>query len=85
MNGKLVLSVLAGLAAGAALGILFAPDKGSRTRRKLANRANEYTDELSDQLSDIGEGLNSKLGNLKKAASRIVYDGKGKAELAEIK
>lgn len=38
-SGKVLLGVLAGLATGAALGILFAPDKGSATRKKISKRA----------------------------------------------
>ena len=34
-TGKVMLGILAGLAAGEALGILFAPDKGSETRKKI--------------------------------------------------
>ena len=37
-SGKVVLGVLAGLAAGAALGILFAPDKGTATRKKISKK-----------------------------------------------
>ena len=34
-TGKLVVGVLAGVAVGALVGMLFAPDKGSETRKKI--------------------------------------------------
>ena len=37
-NGKILLGVLAGAAAGATLGILFAPKKGSVTRKKIIKK-----------------------------------------------
>ena len=39
-SSNTILGILAGTAIGAALGILFAPDKGSSTRRKLVEQSN---------------------------------------------
>ena len=34
---KLILGVLGGVAVGALMGVLFAPEKGSKTRKKISN------------------------------------------------
>ncbi len=74
-SGKVVTALLAGLAAGAVLGILFAPDKGSETRDKLnesladlgeaiKERAEEQFDQLNDFKERIFSVVKSKLSKV---------------------
>ena len=58
-SGKVLASVLAGAAAGAILGILFAPDKGTETRRKVSKLVND----VSDSIQDIIDLFHSEPGN----------------------
>ena len=48
-----MLGIIAGAAAGATLGVLFAPDKGSRTRKKIVNKTREYVDNVSEKINGI--------------------------------
>jgi gas vesicle protein len=48
-NSKLLMAILGGVAAGATMGLLFAPEAGTETRRKISdtkNKAANYVDQL---------------------------------------
>lgn len=45
-TGKIITAIAVGAAAGAILGILFAPDKGSETRKKINKQRKKIADEL---------------------------------------
>jgi gas vesicle protein len=56
-TGQLIGALLIGVAVGAALGILFAPDKGSETRKKIAGKTGDLTDSLKEKFSAILEEM----------------------------
>lgn len=66
-----LLGVLAGLAAGAALGILFAPDKGLYTRKKIANKVQQYADEIKEKSTAFSDAVAQKLQSAQEEGSRI--------------
>ena len=45
------------LAAGIAIGIVVAPDKGSKTRKKIRDGIDEYKDKATDMANDIIDGV----------------------------
>jgi gas vesicle protein len=56
-NAQVAVALVAGLAAGAIISILFAPDKGSNIRRGIA-----------DQAKGLGTGIKDKYSNLRNRA-----------------
>ena len=63
-SGKVLLGVLAGAAAGALLGILFAPEKGAVTRRQILQKGENYTDGLKEKFNQMANNVKEKYENV---------------------
>lgn len=56
-NGKIVSALVLGAAAGAVLGLLFAPSKGSELIQKIKDGASDLIDELNEKAKGNKETL----------------------------
>lgn len=81
-TGKALLAVAAGIAAGVVIGVLFAPDKGIDTRKKITKKG-------KDLVGDVENKIEKKFDELMKSISgkfvRVKNDKEPrKPELAEM-
>jgi gas vesicle protein len=73
-SSKVIISLVAGAATGALLGILFAPDKGYITRQKLAEKADDITSDVQEKLKGILDNVADKLKKGKDEADDFSLD-----------
>lgn len=81
-NTKVLAALLAGLAAGAALGILFAPEKGSETREKLNDTLKDLGDAIKERTAEQLEHLNDLKEKVVAAVKSKVNQGSQQIEEA---
>ncbi len=79
-SGKVVLGLLAGVAAGAIAGLLFAPDKGSGTRKKIIKKGKNYEKKLEKKFSKNMDMANKKFDKLKSDVNEFVEKKMPKSE-----
>ena len=74
-KGKVFLGILASVAAGAALGVLFAPDKGSETRRKIVQKKDDFVGDVENKFTSFVDNVSGKFDVFKREASRLAERG----------
>lgn len=73
-SGKILAAAAAGIAAGAVLGILFAPDKGTETRKKITDQGKKIADGVKDKLNKSKEKLNGLKEDIAQTVKEKVED-----------
>jgi gas vesicle protein len=75
-SSKGLVALITGLAAGVALGLLFAPEKGTDTRDKLADSLKDLSDSIKDKAA-------VEMDNLTEFKNKVVTNIKSKLKMNE--
>lgn len=73
-NAKLIGAILVGAAIGVGLGILFAPDKGSETRKKIMRKGEDVKDDVTDKFNEFIGEMKDKFESIKAEMADFVED-----------
>lgn len=74
-TSKIIAATLAGVATGALLGLLFAPEKGEETRRRISETYTDLSDTIRNKVSDLVDTIKNEYGNAKDTVND--YTGRG--------
>ena len=61
-----IAGLVVGAAAGAIAGLLFAPESGAETRKKLADKGKALSEDLHEKFDDLKESVSEVLEGMKK-------------------
>lgn len=83
-TGNVLLALVTGVAIGVGAGILFAPDNGKNTRKKIKNSVDDTAEKLKRKLDILTQEVKSKTseikGSLEDKVENLVSKSSYKAE-----
>ena len=82
-SSKILTGVLIGAAAGVVLGVLFAPDKGADTRKKISKKGSDLKETLKTKINDLVDGIADQIEIAKNEAEIKLEEGMEKVASAK--
>jgi len=73
-NKNLVIGIASSIAIGTIIGILFAPDKGCNTRKKIAQKGNGLKNNIKGGMNSLASSMENDYEKLVSKAENIVGD-----------
>ncbi len=73
-SSKVLLGVLGGVAAGAIAGILFAPAKGTKTRKRIVNTGAGYAKNVKEKFDKVTKDFSKQYDTILQDAREMVID-----------
>lgn len=73
-SSKVLLGILGGVAAGAIAGILFAPAKGTKTRKRIVNTGAGYAKEVKEKFDKVTKDFSKQYDSILQDARELVSD-----------
>lgn len=77
---KLIITAISSALGGAVLGILFAPEKGTKTRKNIAEKRDEYLRDIRNNTEELSQYLKNNTNSLLKKTKKKVRDTKDDIE-----
>lgn len=71
---KALPGIIVGLAVGAVVGLLFAPESGKKTRKRISSESDSFFNDLQDQLQSGLDNIKSQYNDYVDAASSKTHD-----------
>jgi gas vesicle protein len=79
-----IAGLVVGGAIGAIAGLLFAPETGEETRKKVAEKSKEWADDFYNKFDDLKDSVNEVMEDVKKGTAEVMADvKKGTAEVLD--
>lgn len=75
-----ILGLIAGVTVGAAIGVLLAPDKGEKTRKKIISKSKETKDKLKEGFEEFLNTVSDKYSSLKEDGEELLNKEKEAAK-----